>query len=498
LGHSFLIPPATLRSASLRTSAVPRDDGGDSTSSDENNDVPDDKISFEEQIKRLNSQFNIGGDGDEGGKEEAFKEEAFDYSTIPRPTASEEREESTSSSSSEPFTLSSFTSSFTQQTKDASQKGFSISGDMAASTSYWGDAKRGFTMKNLPRSKSKGTHNPGDLALTYTNLLNSGVTFMSAGEDENMSEELLGFFDSQNRLTTTAQIATSYIPKPFVIRQDRTKELNPKAKKGGFFSKFQVRFGSGSVLEALQKSCDRLGVGYVDLYQADFSGGSKSKPFYPGGKSSVISGLKLCKQRGLCNNVGVKGVSGMAAFKTIKLFEKADVKLDALEVEFSLVDRTAMRDGTLDACKANGVVCIATQPMGLDEIGSGKFTARNPTGGNMGKPKFVFKELDTLLEVHDALKFVSQKVRQRLKSDWDADREEQKKKGKNIDINDVFPMEITPTQVALNYVIAKGAVPLFNAVNAAEAQEYAKARDWKLKGDELELLEEAATKCEKR
>jgi len=261
LGHSFLIPPATLRSASLRTSAVPRDDGGDSTSSDENNDVPDDKISFEEQIKRLNSQFNIGGDGDEGGKEEAFKEEAFDYSTIPRPTASEEREESTSSSSSEPFTLSSFTSSFTQQTKDASQKGFSISGDMAASTSYWGDAKRGFTMKNLPRSKSKGTHNPGDLALTYTNLLNSGVTFMSAGEDENMSEELLGFFDSQNRLTTTAQIATSYIPKPFVIRQDRTKELNPKAKKGGFFSKFQVRFGSGSVLERCRSRAIDLGWG---------------------------------------------------------------------------------------------------------------------------------------------------------------------------------------------------------------------------------------------
>jgi aryl-alcohol dehydrogenase-like predicted oxidoreductase len=114
------------------------------------------------------------------------------------------------------------------------------------------------------------------------------------------------------------------------------------------------------------------------------------------------------------------------------------------------------------------------------------------------QPRFAFKELDELLEIHNALKFVSQKVGQRLKNDWDADREAQKKKGKKIDINDVFPMEITTSQVALNYVIAKGAVPLFNAVSAQDAQEFAKAKEWKLKGDELELLEEAAAKCEKR
>ncbi|GMH97758.1 hypothetical protein TrVE_jg9529 [Triparma verrucosa] len=478
IGTSFIHTPlkAPLNTKKgLCLSQTPSDDsGGDSTSEE------DGGLSFEEQIKRLNSQFNVGDDNGEGGNDDESKESAI------QPPLS-----TSSTSKNEPFTLSSITS-------QAKQKGFSIDGDMAASTAYWGDAKRGFTMKNLPRSKSKGTHNPGDLSLTYSDLLKSGVTFLSAGEDESMSEELLGFFDSQNRLDTTAKVATSYVPKPFIVRKDRTTELNPRAKKAGILSMLQLRFGSGSVLNALQKSCDRLGVGYVDLYQADFSGGSKSKPFYVGGKSAVVEGLKLCKQRGLCNNVGVKGVKGKAAEKAIKLFEKKGIKMDALEVDFSLVDRTALTDGTLDACKRNGVVCIATQPLGLDEIGSGKFTAMNPTGGMMGKPRFAFKELDELLEIHNALKFVSQKVRQRLKNDWDADREAQKKKGKKIDINDVFPMEITTSQVALNYVIAKGAVPLFNAVSAQDAQEFAKAKEWKLKGDELELLEEAAAKCEKR
>ena len=75
-----------------------------------------------------------------------------------------------------------------------------------------------------PKSKAKGTHNPGDLQVAYSSLLNGDLTFLSAGEDENMSEELLGFFDSQNRLSVTAQVATIR----FLLPSTRTtEERNP-------------------------------------------------------------------------------------------------------------------------------------------------------------------------------------------------------------------------------------------------------------------------------
>ena len=73
------------------------------------------------------------------------------------------------------------------------------------------------------------------------------------------------------------------------------------------------------------------------------------------------------------------------------MFEKHGVKLDALTAELSVVDQGAIKDGTLDACKRAGVQFLAEEPWGFGMIGSGKYTARDPTGGEMGKPKFEFK-----------------------------------------------------------------------------------------------------------
>ena len=96
--------------------------------------------------------------------------------------------------------------------------------------------------------------------------------------------------------------------------------------------------------------------------------------------------------------------------------------------------------------------------------------------------------------MHNALKSVAGKVRRRLKDDWDRDRDLRKKKGENIDINESFPTEVTTTQVALNYVVAKGAVPMPSVISAESCEEVVKSSKWRLKGEELEMLDEAADK----
>ena len=244
--HGFLVP-IRMRARSmisLKSSEAP-----DPPSSGD-----DEGLSFEEQIAKLNAQFSSG--------------DPSDSSTDELPSAP-------SSAPDSDFTFASLSSA---SAGAGSSSSFSIPGaGIGVSTAYWGSKEKGFTVQNLPKSKAKGTHNPGDLQVAYSSLLNGDLTFLSAGEDENMSEELLGFFDSQNRLSVTAQVATTFVPKPLVFRKDQSKVLNPLSRaSNGLFSSVQLRGGSKSVMASLQKSCDRLGVGYVFLYQADFSS-SKSK-----------------------------------------------------------------------------------------------------------------------------------------------------------------------------------------------------------------------------
>jgi hypothetical protein len=49
-----------------------------------------------------------------------------------------------------------------------------------------------------------------------------------------------------------------------------------------------------------------------------------------------------------------------------------------------------------------------------------------------------------------------------------------------------------PSQVALNWIIAKGAIPIPGAKNRQQAQENAGTLGWALDGDDVERLDSAA------
>ncbi|MEO6627154.1 MAG: aldo/keto reductase, partial [Aquihabitans sp.] len=50
----------------------------------------------------------------------------------------------------------------------------------------------------------------------------------------------------------------------------------------------------------------------------------------------------------------------------------------------------------------------------------------------------------------------------------------------------------TPSQVALNWIMAKGAVPIPGAKNRAQAEENAGALGWALDGDDIAALDRVA------
>jgi diketogulonate reductase-like aldo/keto reductase len=58
-------------------------------------------------------------------------------------------------------------------------------------------------------------------------------------------------------------------------------------------------------------------------------------------------------------------------------------------------------------------------------------------------------------------------------------------------------VKATPAQVALNWVVAKGAVPLAGVNTAADAREVAGAIGWKLRASDVAQLEKAAVTASK-
>ncbi|CAM9372301.1 unnamed protein product [Chrysoparadoxa australica] len=363
-----------------------------------------------------------------------------------------------------------------------SKKPFSIANEIGVGTRAWGDESMGFVGDPRKRPKA-GEFNPADLQMAYNTLVEAGVTFFDTADvygcksiKEHMSsEQLLGRFGEEN-YEERAQVATKYTPV-----------LWTNLKAGG-----GLRAGRRAVANALQQSCDRLGVAYVDLYQLHF-------PFpYIGGLSAIAEGMSRARDRGLCRAVGVSNMNAAQVRDFHDKLSKWDVPLASNQVEFSLINQDSYEDGTIAECKRLGIVVIAHTPLAKG-LATGVYTAANPTGGKTGAPKYSYKDLAPLMPVHQALADVAKLVSARLSEDEEAPvRKRCIIQSMHSASPELFPhchvdtlsCQVTTTQVSLNYIRAKGIVPIPGVTSRAEAEEVAGCLGWRLNGEEVEALDD--------
>jgi aryl-alcohol dehydrogenase-like predicted oxidoreductase len=141
---------------------------------------------------------------------------------------------------------------------------------------------------------------------------------------------------------------------------------------------------------------------------------------------------------------------------------KHAIPLASNQVEYHLLDRTAERSGLLDRCKQMGVRLIAYSPLAMGLL-TGKYTTDNPPVGLRGrKYAAILKDLPSLIAVMVEI-------------------------GKDHG-------EKTPGQVALNWIICKGGLPIPGAKTAAQAQQNIGAIGWRLTPEEIKALEAASDK----
>ena len=142
-----------------------------------------------------------------------------------------------------------------------------------------------------------------------------------------------------------------------------------------------------------------------------------------------------------------------------RALETHGLALATNQIEFSLLRRSPETGGLLAACADLGVVPLAYSPIGQGRL-TGKYSAANPPPG---KRTFSNHPMEVVDAVVAELRRIGDEHGGKL-----------------------------PSQVALNWIIAKGAVPIPGAKNRSQAEENAGALGWNLDGDQVSRLDRAA------
>jgi len=187
----------------------------------------------------------------------------------------------------------------------------------------------------------------------------------------------------------------------------------------------------------------------------------------------VLDAAAEAYRQGLCNKVGVSLPKGTVASvrKLQEELTKRGVALSCVMLPFSLLNRRAL--SLIEECRGLGVQVFATTALGRDELASGRYTAANPTGGEISVPRFTLAQLVPMRPLHEALASVAARARQRVEKPVDS------------------------TMVALQWVRSKGASPFCDVGSEVNAKALAGCTGWNLTDDEVKQLDSAADAVDK-
>jgi aryl-alcohol dehydrogenase-like predicted oxidoreductase len=219
------------------------------------------------------------------------------------------------------------------------------------------------------------------------------------------------------------------------------------------FMPYPWRLNRGALMHSLDLSLERLGLDHVDLYQIHW-------PFPPMPVEFWVEALAKAVKSGKTLTAGVSNYSKMQMQRAYTILSKYNLPLASNQVEYHLLNRTVEKNGLLDRCKELGVKLIAYSPLAKGLL-TGKYSLESPPPGLRARqPVGRMKALPGLIALMTEI-------------------------GKSH-------QEKTPSQVALNWLICKGTLPIPGAKNARQAEQNAGAKGWRLTPEEVKALDEAS------
>lgn len=220
------------------------------------------------------------------------------------------------------------------------------------------------------------------------------------------------------------------------------------------FMPFPWRLRRQSLVHALKGSLNRLEMEQVVLYQIHW-------PFPPVAIETWMEGLAEVVKEGLALAVGVSNYNVDQLRRAHAALASWGVPLASNQVEYSLWQRDPERTGLLDACRELGVTLIAYSPLAQGLL-TGKYTADSPPPG-LRRRRIRRRRLLQIEPLIALLREIGEAAG-----------------GK------------TPAQVALNWLICKGTVPIPGAKNAQQAEGNVGALGWRLTDEQVSALDTAS------
>ena len=347
---------------------------------------------------------------------------------------------------------------------------FHIPNRMGFSTVAWGDTRQGFVAsgKLTKRMIKAGKYVPGDLQLAFNQLLEGGITLVETAPS-------YGIDSLPNKLSA------EYILQRCL--EESEGDLPEVKLVGGLGASAWTKLLPSSMVNSLNGSCERLGQSSVELFHVPKS------PLYP--STLLVNALVGALEAGSCNYVGVEGVTRPSTLRKLqRKLDDNDLVLTSNMFEFSLTN--TKNEMMITACKDMGVIPLISNPLD-GGLASGVYTASNPSGGKSGTTaKYTFKQLEALQPLHSVQETLTDRVRTRvLRESRDTAERFRGRYGPAPKIN----TDITTTQIALNYIVAKGGVPLVPVIGPADAKEILGCLGWSLSDDEVDMLDAAIALC---
>ena len=216
------------------------------------------------------------------------------------------------------------------------------------------------------------------------------------------------------------------------------------------------RLSSRTLVSALKDSLGRLGRTQIDLYQMHW-------PFPPVSIESWMDAMSDALEAGLIRAVGVSNYNVDQTRRAIAALGKRGIPLASNQVHYHLLKRDPERSGLLQLCQEHGVTLIAYSPLAKGLL-TGKYTPEHLPPGARG-----FRSREVLHRIQPLIALMRE-----IGNGHD---------GK------------TPAQVALNWLICKGAVPIPGAKNARQVGENAGALGWRLHEAEIGELDRISDIC---
>jgi aryl-alcohol dehydrogenase-like predicted oxidoreductase len=272
-------------------------------------------------------------------------------------------------------------------------------------------------------------YSESDVYAAFQASLESGITFFDTAESYGMGQSERLLGQFMRRTETPITIATKFAPFPWRLR-------------------------GADLLRALRKSLQRLGVEQIDLYQIHF-------PYSPRPTTTWVKGLADAVEAGLVRRVGVSNFSPGQMRRAFETLAERRVLLASNQVEYNLLNRGVERNGLLDLCRELGIMLIAYSPLAQGML-SGRYTPQNPPSGLMRR----YRHPGRLVKAQPLI-------------------------GLLREIGTAHGGK-TPAQVAINWVICKGALPIPGAKNADQVRHNAGAIGWRLAPDEVAALDQAS------